>query len=182
MNRTFAALLTGFSALAFASQASAVEMVYNPYVGINYNYSDARAKGVSPYYNSASFNIGTSYNRYFGTEMFYQYTDSYTKKSQSKLSSDFQAYGLDLMAYMPVGCYERVNLIGTVGLGEYHFNNEVGHANNEDSGLGYRAGLGVQYDIDNNWTVRSVARYVGLDGVKDFDHMMEYSLGLKYNF
>ena len=91
MKNTVAALMAAVSLTAFASQAQA-EQVYNPYIGINYNYSDANAKGLRPYYNSGSVNLGTSYNRYFGTELFYQFSDQYGKSGASeKFSNGFQA-------------------------------------------------------------------------------------------
>lgn len=190
MKNTLGALMVAASAIAFSANAHAVEMKYNPYVGINYNYTDANAHRQSPYYNSASINLGTSYNKYFGTELFYQYSDSYKKSNKTtgeKRSSDFQAYGLDLMGYLPLGCDQVFSLIGTVGIGEYKFEKKngymtIGSHKHNDSGYGYRAGLGAQYDLDENWTIRGIARYVGLDQVKDFDHMMEYSAGIKYNF
>ena len=187
MKNTVAALIAAVSLTAFASQAQA-EQVYNPYIGINYNYSDANAKGLRPYYNSGSVNLGTSYNRYFGTELFYQFSDQYGKSGASeKFSNGFQAYGLDLMGYLPLGCYDVWSLIGTVGIGEYKFRNKYiaageGKHKYRDSGYGYRAGLGIQYNIDSNWSIRTLARYVGFDKVDGYDHMMEYSAGIKYNF
>ena len=59
MKNTVAALMAAVSLTAFASQAQA-EQVYNPYIGINYNYSDANAKGLRPYYNSGSVNLSFS--------------------------------------------------------------------------------------------------------------------------
>ena len=67
-------------ALMTAGQAHADEdFKYTPYVGIDYTYSNAYADSMKPNYNSGSVNVGTMYNQFFGTELFYQYSDSATK-------------------------------------------------------------------------------------------------------
>ena len=52
----------------------------------------------------------------------------------------------------------------------------------DDQGYGYRAGAGIFYSLSKNVALRGVARYVKLDKIKDIDHMMEYSAGLRYTF
>lgn len=73
MKYAVSSLMVAVSALAFSANANASD--FKPYVGLDYNYTDADADYQSPKYNSASVNVGTEYNKYFGTEVFYQYSD-----------------------------------------------------------------------------------------------------------
>ena len=138
---------------------------YVPYVGIDYSYSNANAKFLRPNYNAASVILGSDYNRFFSTEVFYQHSDNSKKTSRNgNLSSRFQAGGLDMYGYF-----------------KKRYSNpyvKSGH----DQGYGYRAGAGIFYSLSKNVALRGVARYVKLDKIKDIDHMMEYSAGLRYTF
>ena len=70
MKRTIGALMVAASAIAFSASANAYE--FKPYVGLDYTYSDFIGLNT----NAATVNVGTSYNKYFGTELFYQFSDS----------------------------------------------------------------------------------------------------------
>ena len=190
MKNTVTALMAAVSVMALASAANALE--YNPYVGVSYNYSDVNSKGIggayNPNFNSGTISLGTSYNKYFGTEIFYQISDNYGKDFEDgKLGSNFQAYGIDLYGYLPMGCDQVFSLLGTAGVAEYQFKHKISvpgfeRDTTKDRGLGWRAGLGAQYSISHNVDVRAVARYVNFNKLEAMDHMMEYSIGLKYNF
>ena len=80
MKKIFSLALVA-SLVASTSAQAARDGEYLPYVGLDYAYSDTTAKHLRPHYNSASVNVGTMYNRFFGTEMFYQISDSYKKHS-----------------------------------------------------------------------------------------------------
>lgn len=173
------------SVTTFANTANAaVDGEYIPYIGMDYTYSDANVKFDRPHYNSGSINVGTYYNKYFGTELFYQRSDNHKERDGlNKSKTSFQAYGLDLMGYLPLGCDQDFSLIGTVGMGEYIVHNQnSGAKSNRDHGFGYRAGGGVMYHIDQNWSIRMLARYVNFNHINDYDHMMEYSAGVRYTF
>lgn len=157
---------------AFAFNANALE--YTPYVGLDYTYSDASQD--SGKYNTGTVNVGTSYNDYFGTEIFFQKSDHETTQG-TKL--DFQAYGLDLMGYLPLGCDQTFNLVGTVGIAHYDVDSNIMP---DDNGYGYRIGAGVQYNIDEKVSVRALARHVELKEINTVDHLMEWTLGARYSF
>lgn len=183
MKKIIAAALVSGSVLASSAQA-AQDGAYLPYVGMDYTYSDANARFERPHYNSGSVNVGTMYNRFFGTEVFYQLSDSHKIRHETdKSKTSFQAYGLDLYGYLPFGCYGTFTLLGTVGGGEYTFRKDFSFAKKQrDHGIGWRAGLGAMFNIDQHWGLRLLARYVNLNQVEDFDHMMEYSAGIRYTF
>ncbi len=186
MKKSLGALMVAVSAVAFAANANAME--YNPYVAADYSYTDAVVTKARPHFNAGKVSVGTDYNKNFGVEVFYQLSDSDKQNSRAegyKDKSSFQAYGLDVYGYLPLGCDQTFSLLGTAGIAEYTVTNKFTYGTSEksrDHGYGYRLGLGAQYSIDNNWSVRAVARYIGLDKIDEADHMMEYSLGAKYNF
>ena len=123
-----------------------------------------------------------AYLPYVGMD--YTYSDANARFERPHYNSgSFQAYGLDLYGYLPFGCYGTFTLLGTVGVGEYTFRKDFSFAKKQrDHGIGWRAGLGAMFNIDQHWGLRLLARYVNLNQVEDFDHMMEYSAGIRYTF
>ena len=171
-----------FSAI-FSTQAMAIENDYRPYVGINYAYDTLNAKGHHAYLNNVSVNLGSTYNKYFGTELFYQYSDRQDFKSGDLSHSQLKGYGLDMLAYLPLGCYGRIAPTATMGIGEYTLTNSYRIAKKQrDHGYGYRFGAGITYHIDNNWSARLMARYIKTDHLQNVDHINEVSLGIRYTF
>ena len=189
MKYAVSSLMMAVSVLALSANAQAAEYDFKPYIGLDYNYTDADtdADYKSQKYNSLSVNVGTEYNQYFGTEVFYQYSDEDKKQVYDfDAKTSFQAYGLDLMGYLPLGCEQEYSLIGTVGIGEYTFDKKFNGIDSprdyDDHGIGYRFGGGLQYRIDDKFSVRGLVRYVNLNGVDNFDDMWEYTAGVRYNF
>lgn len=172
------ALLVAVSAVAFAANASAKE--FTPYVAANYNYTETAGDFD---FNSYSVNVGTDYNKYFGTELFYQNSDKDHKIiDNEKEKIDFDAYGLDVYGYLPLGCEQKVAPFVTAGIAEYEFDYANNSEKDSDSGLGYRLGGGVQYKVNNNVAVRALGRYVWTDKLAGHDHISEFSVGARYSF
>ncbi len=171
---------------AFSSSVQA-KNVYVPYLGIDYNYSTANLKYLRPNLSSASFVIGSDYNRFFSTEVFYQYSDKDGKNysNGSSVQTSFQAGGLDMYGYLPLLCGRDLALLGTAGVGIYDFKKSYSNPfikSGHDQGYGYRAGAGIFYSINEDVALRAVARYIKLDQIRDIDHMVEYSAGIRYTF
>ena len=177
------AFITFAAALAPAA-LKAETPAYVPYTGVDYAYVSAKAHELKPHYNALQLNIGTKYNSYFGTELFYQQSGSDSKKiADGKFKSSYRAYGLDATAYLPLGCYQTTELFATAGIGEYVFRQKLTplkHKNN--SAIGYRIGGGIMYNVTENISFRLGARYVGLDRINTFDRLTEYFAGLRYYF
>ena len=170
---------------AHADESSSLN--YVPYVGMDYIYSNASAKNLKPNLNSGSISLGSDYNRYFSTELFYQFSGASKKKTplHGTAKTSFQAGGLDVYGYLPLLCDRDLALIGTAGVGLYDFRKRYSNPfvqDGFDQGYGYRLGAGMFYSLNQDWAVRAVARYVKLDKIKDYDHMWEYSAGLRYTF
>ena len=180
MNKNIA-LLAAVSVFALTANANALE--FRPYVGVQYNYTEIDAAEVSPDMNSYSVVVGTEYNRYFGTELFYQNSDkSNDIVDDVKLKSDFEAYGLDAYAYLPLGCDRVWSVFATGGIANYDVDYSSIDGKEKDNGLGYRLGAGVQYSVTNNIAVRALARHIWADKLDEVDDMKEFSLGVKYVF
>lgn len=180
MNKNIA-LLAAVSVLALSANANALE--FRPYVGVQYNYTEVDAKEVKPDMNSYSVVIGTEYNKYFSTEVFYQNSDkSNDMINGTKVKSDFDAYGLDVYAYLPLGCDRVWSVFATAGIANYDSDTSSVQGKGEDNGLGYRLGAGIQYSITNDLAVRAIARHIWADKLEDVDDMKEFSLGVKYAF
>ncbi|MBQ7285532.1 MAG: porin family protein [Alphaproteobacteria bacterium] len=177
MNKTLA-LMAAASVVAFAASANATE--YTPYVAADYTYTDATFE-----VNGGKIALGTEYNKYFGTEIFYQRTGSDRVHSQNGTDEfSIQSYGLDAYGYLPLGCDQVVSLVGTAGIAfddvKYKFDD--GTNRKTEHGLSYRLGAGVEYDVSENVSVRALYRYSFTDKIAGLDHMNEYSVGVKYNF
>lgn len=174
-------LLTAVSVLTLTANANALE--FRPYVGVQYNYTEVDAEQVKPDMNSYSVIVGTEYNKYFSTEIFYQNSDkSNDYLNNKKVKTDFAAYGLDAYAYLPLGCDRVWSVFATAGIANYDKTTASSEGKSDDNGLGYRLGAGVQYSVTNNIAVRALARKIWADKLEYVDDMKEFSLGLKYTF
>ena len=180
MNKNIA-LLSAVSALILSSNVNALE--FRPYVGVQYNYTEVDAEEVKPDMNSYSVVVGTEYNKYFGTEIFYQNSDkSNDMIENTKIKSDFEAYGLDAYTYLPLGCDRVWSVFATAGIANYDSDSSSVNGKESDNGLGYRLGAGIQYSVTNNIAVRALARKIWADKLENVDDMKEFSLGVKYIF
>lgn len=173
-------LLAGVAGLV-ASNANAVELT--PYVGADYNYSfvdtDHDADGViSGHSHSGALVLGTKVTPYAGLEAFGEYSK---KEHKLGVRSKIYDYGLDLMGYIPLGCYGEWEVIGTTGMGWYTIKAQGYGEKEKDRGWGYRLGAGLQYNMTENWSVRGMYRHVWVD--KSYlDAIDEISLGVRYHF
>lgn len=168
---------------AIASPAAAIENDYRPYIGLNYAYSRANVKNLRPHYNSASFILGSVYNPYFSTEVFYQYAGKDKFGHRELKNSSFNAYGLDMLAYLPLGCDRKIAPLATMGIGQYTFKQKyIDASHRNDHGWGYRFGAGMQYNINEQWAARAIFRYIHTDKINSYDNINEYSFGVRYTF
>lgn len=173
------ALMAAASVFAISVNANAAE--YTPYVATDYTYTD--------FQNAAEVHggkvaLGTEYNKYFGTEVFYQFTGSdRVHASDGTNEYSMRSYGLDVYGYLPLGCDQVFSLVGTAGIADI----DIKYKNPEESrgtenGLGYRLGAGFEYDVNSNVSVRALYRYTFTDKIHSLDHINEYSVGVKYAF
>ena len=185
-----ALLLAGVASL-FATAANAE---IKPYIGLDGNYSSLDwaydiENSVEDDYQSVSLIAGAKVVRNFGLEAFYQlsggeknYGASDAIGGDNFYHSRFTAYGLDALGYLPLGCEGKVELIAGAGVGEYTFKiRHVGNGTMKDHSTGYRLNAGVQYNIDENWSLRGMYHHVYTQK-SEVDAIDEFSVGIRYNF
>ena len=178
MKRTIA-LMAAASALAFTASANAYD--FTPYVAADYTYTDMQNTAEV---NGGKIAVGTDYNKYFGTEVFYQRTGS-DRVHHEEGTDEFslQSYGLDVYGYLPLGCEQKVSLIGTAGFAFEDVKYKEPTENRAtEHGVGYRLGAGAQYNVNEALAVRALYRYTFTDKLGEMDHMNEFSFGVKYAF
>ncbi|MBR6327659.1 MAG: porin family protein [Alphaproteobacteria bacterium] len=183
-------LLAGVaSVLACQAQAGYWSDVYNemhPYIGADYVYSYAKfggpAKHMRESYHSPSVNIGARMYGYYGLEAFYQQSFKEKRKlNNENHSAEFLAYGADMYGYMPVMC-SQFNLLGSLGLANYRFDFRYPDiASKSQNRIGYRAGVGMQYDFNEHFAFRMMGRYTYL-GMNRVNNLKEVTAGFRYMF
>ena len=185
---------------AFADSAvktTESEKYMRPYVGLDYVYTsmewkdDADSFLLSDSLNSFSVSGGIKFNKYIGGELFFQQSGDETETAFSgayyKTKLNYMAVGLDIIGYLPAG--KNFNFLGTVGAGYYKFRLKGYEADNgyvyslkeSKDKLGYRIGLGMQYDVNENLSLRAVTRYSDPD-IDYIDNLWEFSFGVRMTF
>ncbi|MFV0626630.1 MAG: outer membrane beta-barrel protein [Alphaproteobacteria bacterium] len=180
-------LLASIAASIFVADAKAFAIEADPYVG--FDYSSARYTYGSKYngmfkkdYNAFDFVGGIKTDYYFGLEAFLQRSNRETQYSSfGKFTTNHVAFGADLLGYLPI--YEDLDLIGGVGLGSYYFRARNATASNSNKHTyGTRFTLGAQYNLDENWGIRTTYRYIQTSQSDFFKRGSEYSVGIRYTF
>ena len=183
------ALLLAGVACVFSANANAMDMMkdFRPYIGLDYVYSHADYKDLErdpkKSYNSLDVNVGMWMTHYASLEAFFQQSDENKSfgGTVDHIKTKFYAYGLDAYGYMPLGC-DGFNLLGTVGLANYNMKVKYTHHGSDDKQrMGYRFGIGAQYDFTENLAARVVGRYSFI-GAKHLDNLMEVTAGIRYTF
>ena len=127
-------------------------------------------------------NVGTWITPYASLEAFFQQsakTKAY-KGTEYRVRTEFYAYGLDAYGYLPIGC-DGFNLLGSLGLANYNMKAKYHYGNVDKQRMGYRAGIGAQFDFTENFAARVVGRYSYI-GAKHLDNLMEVTAGIRYTF
>lgn len=181
--------LTG-AACVFAFNAQTLDI--KPLVGLDYVYSQANYENsetedlLAKSFNSYSVSAGLKFNNYIGAEAFYQQSADEDKNilgNALKTTTSFNAYGLDVIGYVPLN--PQFNLLASAGLAQYDVDIKekvLGYADtSSDDGLGYRFGLGAQYNLNEHVGFRTMARYVVSD-IDGLNGIYEVSAGLRYTF
>ena len=160
-----------------------------PYIGADYAYTNLDLKGPAKHakenFNSAKVNAGVDIGKHMGLEAFYQFGGSrkaHLREDQGGGTKKFKfnAYGLDLYGYMPLGCAQKFSLIGTAGVAVY--DTELKYDTKESkSRVGYRVGGGALYKVTDRMAARVVGRY-GYVGGKELNHVAEVTAGVRYSF
>lgn len=119
---------------------------------------------------------------------------------QYKASIKYHAIGLDFQGYAPIS--QDFELLASLGLAQYYFESKgslnqletyrnagfsdteqdlTSWSSNNDT-LGFRFGIGAQYNITSHIALRAMARYVMFNDDDFVKNLTEFSLGLRYMF
>ena len=187
------ALLLASAAILISTSAKAEMNDFyrdvKPYIGADYAYDNLDLKGAAKHskdnFNSAVINAGMEVGEHVDLEAFYQFGGSrkaHLREDQGGGTKKFKfnAYGLDLYGYLPMGCEQKFKLLATAGAAVYDtelkYNDKV-----SKSRVGYRVGGGAMYKFTDNISARVVGRY-GYVGTRDLNHIAEVTAGLRYSF
>ncbi len=173
-------LVLGILFVSFKSYA--IENTYRPYVGVDYSYSTINQKSFHSYLHSGTFAVGSEYNKYFSTEVFYQRSAQENQQYNSeKIKSVLWGYGLDIYAYLPMFCSQNFAPYATTGIGHYTLKRKIdGESHNDHSGFAYRFGAGIIYHFSDNIMSRIGYRYINFDKLSDIEHSNEFIISLRY--
>ncbi len=161
-----------------------------PYIGLDYVNSSADIEGnaFEDNLNAVAVSVGVRMHKNFGIEAFYQQSEEGEKSVpygniSLKAVDEYKAYGVDFMGYLPL----TNNLEALMSLGVAYYDAEsyiklqgmkIG---DDDNGIGYRAGIGFQYNFDEHWAARLMGRYAATD-IDDVDHIIDITAGVRYHF
>lgn len=172
-------LLTSAIAL-FTVSAHATDI--KPILGLDTIYSDIGLTDgydmLQDKYASINMSVGSKFGKYIGIEGFAQY--AFEQENDWGIKTSFYSFGVDTIGYLPV--YDKVNLLGSLGLGYYDVAAERASIEISEGGLGVRLGAGIQYDLTDNVALRSMARYVKLNNFDSVDDMIEVTAGIRFSF
>lgn len=162
-------------------------------------------------FTSYSGVVGIKVNKNFGLEAFYQKSSEEDKDTSRRaydydndiaIGSDetstisYTAYGVDAMGYLPIN--QEFELLASLGIAQYNFeSNAIAYAaatdgynivaqtftNKKDfDSLGIRLGIGAQYNFNEHFALRAMARYIKMNDDEYIRSLTEFSLGLRYMF
>lgn len=117
----------------------------------------------------------------------------------SEYTSEYQAFGVDIIGYLPITDY--FDFIAFAGLGQYYFENSITHkysvlmagsiigrdyrnvssSDFDDDTLAWRVGGGFQFNIGRGVILRAMYRYINIDS-EFIKNLQEFSLGLRFVF
>ena len=181
-------LLAGVACLISATASNAMDYRdIKPIIGLDYAYSDAdfkkSSKGLNNDFNSGVLTIGSKMGEIMSVEAFYQMAgEQKSTVGTDKMKAEFSAYGIDAYGHMPLGCEKKFELLGSLGLGIYDINIKKNGGKVVDTNrVGYRMGLGAQYNFTDNLAARVMARYNYI-GNGHLHSMNEVAAGIRYSF
>ena len=159
-------------------------------IGIVFGVRPNRNFGIEAFYNR-------SYDENVVTQVNNNLINSPTHHTVNTFVTKYQAYGVDLLGYLPVTDY--FDFIAFVGLGQYNFDNEATFevhyleggtgspavdrmtSDFSDDSLAWRVGVGMQVNIARGLVLRTMYRYIKLN-TDTIKNLQEFSVGIRFLF
>ena len=193
------------------SAANAYAVPNRVYVGTDFIYDFNKVDGGPSFSNinppvsqsveapdsmvNAAINAGYNFSENFGVEVFYQASGTHDKtydniaslNSQLSAETSYQAYGLDMMAY--IKSTDKVDWLLSAGVAQYNFETEFKYSaggiekkvTEKDDSIGLRLGAGFQINFDDYISFRAMYRYIFAD-IPGIDKMQEILVGVRIGF
>lgn len=186
---------------------SSSQMSVRPYVGLEYGYMNTnKSKFVANQYSALTPNVGLRFGQFFALEGGYMRSFNSNKTlpstgayagSKGKSKTYVDGAHIDANFYAPLT--REVEAIASVGLGKYNLHTKTkgslvkdgkavkDKATKNKNDVAYRLGLGLQFNVSKNVSLRAMARYVNMH-VHDFDARKSNrgtwlgTVGVNYNF
>ena len=179
-----------------------------PYVGLDYSFNlvdwgkdedgDDIDSYISDKLHAGSVSLGIKMHDNFALEAYYK-KSAKAKKSDTLYGVPFtselelQSFGVDAVFHSPRFGYEnRVEFIGSAGVAWYELKAKLsvpgyGSESEKDNHVGFRAGAGLQYYLNDNLALRLMGRYnyTGIDNdekLGEAENMFEVDAGVRYYF
>lgn len=159
---------------------------YDPYIGADYVYDRAKNGGLAQdfkkNFHSAKFDLGMQMYKNLYAEFSYQLSGKLKNRSgyeDNTVKQSFMAYALDMYAKYPLMC-SNLSALGTAGAAIYSLDYK-GLPKSSTNRVGYRAGLGMQYDLTQHLAARVVGRYSYI-GANRINNFKEVTAGMIYRF
>lgn len=183
-------LLSGVACLMAANAEAAYynwqKMSVRPYIGGEYVYSRAHmgsdAGDFKKNFHSGKADLGLEWDKNIYTEFSFQMSGELKNGNpygEGDTKNSFQAYAMDLYGKMPIMCSSFGALLTAGGaIYDVKYKNMVSSSNTK---VGYRAGIGMQYDMTDHLSARVVGRYSYL-GTKRMNNLKEVNVGMLYRF
>ena len=185
-------------------QYAASPFYFQPYIGVDYSYNivdlgtDEDGDSLDSYWNdkfhAGILSLGAKVHNNFALEAYYKKSNK-AKKSNSTLFTvpvttelTLQSFGVDALFHSPrLGYDNRVELIGSVGIAWYELKGKVKltyydvNESGKDKHIGFRAGAGLQYYLQDNVALRFMGRY-NYTGIDEAENMFEVTAGMRLYF
>lgn len=135
--------------------------------------------------------------KWYSSGYYYDVNHTHMKMRFNALS-----IGIDALGFLPI-TNTSISLVGLFGIGYYETrwksiadnwasNNfgytsehDIYHGSGKENYLGFRFGLGGQYNLSESWDIRLMLKYVEINSDKSedlLDNFVDISLGLQYTF
>ena len=168
--------------LAFAASMislNAHAFILSPHVGLDYVSATPNGYGDIDSLNGGVVSVGVKALGFLSVEGFYQQYASTDAFGGSKTKP--AAYGIDLVSdTLNLGVVE---LLTTVGYGKYTLDGgNLDKKMDKFEGTAYRAGIGAQFNLNDNIGIRAMYRYVFPEEDTFKKNVQELTVGSRYYF
>lgn len=172
----------GLIALAlamFATQANAGE--YKFYTGGDYVNSTYNVPGVYPdNYDIGNVVAGINFVDVASVELFLQRSLK-EKENIGGISSNGRTYGYGADLFVNAYNLSEGAILGSIGYGRIYSKLKFDAGSQKDTENALRLGVGGEWKVSNDWSLRSMFRYSIAKG-DNFKNAKEFTLGARYYF